>query len=236
MRIDWKSLKKFIDDTKLNKIINYIELDTSYYVWILYEGETFSSMLEKGSVDCEVFINDYKPLAILKDDLAPDGVRFSRSMSVFIRRLYHCLFTKITTSTTETNDKSGFITSRIRNSQKQIIQDSSQATYTEVDFCLGVGVDCSLYGGSVEFFDEVNSEIVLNVVCAPDIPTEYGGSIFYLQNFVVYKKQNQVVSRSSPNAGDIITNGVPGVNVLRFQFEHEMGMRKQVQVEFQYFV
>ena len=235
MRVDWKSLKKFIDDTKLYKIVNYMELDTSYYVWVLYEGETFSSMLEKGTVDCDVFVKDYKPLAILKDDLAPDGVRFSRSMLVYIKRLYHCLFAKITTSTTETNDKSGFITARIRNSHGQIIQDSSQAVYTEVDFCLGVGVDCSLFGGSVEFFDEFDW-MTLNAILAPDIPAEYGGSIFFLQNMVLYKKQNQIISRGSPNAGDVITNGVPGVNVLRFQFEHEMGMRKQLQVEFQYFV
>jgi len=236
MRIDWKSLKKFIDDTKLYKIINYVELDTSYYVWILYEGETFSSSLDKGSVDCEDFVKNYKPLAILKNDLAPDGVKFTRSMLVYVKRLYHCLFTKFTTSSTISNDETGFITMRMRDSQKQITEDPSQAVYTEIDFCLGVGVDCSLYGGSIEIIEDFDSEIVVNAIMAPDIPAEYGGSIYFIRNMIIYKKTNQVVSRISPNAGDITTYGIPGINVLRMQLKHDVGLQRQIQIEFRYFV
>jgi hypothetical protein len=234
MKIDWKSLKKFIDDTKLYKFVNYVELDTSYYVWIFYEGETFSSVLDKGTVECEVFVNQYKPLAVLKNDLTDDGIKFSRTMFVGRARMMHCLFTKITTSTTESNDSSGFVSVKIKNAQGQITQDSSLAVYTELDFCPHPTNGYGLYGGSIETLEDISSEFIVDAILAPDIPSQYGGSLYYIRNRIL-NQPRESLTRHAINVGDI-PDGIPGSNVLRIRVKHEQGIQKKFQTEIQYYI
>jgi len=234
MKIDWKSLKKFIDNTGLYKFLNYVELDTSYYVWVFYEGESFSAVLDKGTADCEVFLRDYKPLAILKNDLTDDGIKFSRATFVGKSRMMHCLFTCIRTSTTESNDDTGFISVALKNSQHQIVQDGSQAVYTELSFCPHPTNGYGLYGGSIESLEDISSEVVANAILAPDIPSEFGGSLYFIRNRVL-RIPREMLSRYAINVGEI-PDSVVGANVLRIQLKHQVGIQIRFQTEIQYYI
>jgi len=234
MKIDWKSLKKFIDETGLYKFLNYVELDTSYYVWVYYEGESFSSGIDKGTVDCEVFVRDYKTRAVLKNDLSEDGIKMSRTTFVGRERMMRCLFTTFTTSIAQTNDPSGFITIHLRDSMGNLIQDGSLAYYTEVDFCPGVGIPYGLYGGGIETTEDINSEVIGDAFVAPDIPAQYGGNIKVICNRVL-KLPREEFLRKAINVGDILAIA-PGANVFRIRLKHEMGMQKRFQTEVQYYI
>jgi hypothetical protein len=234
MKIDWKSLKKFLDDTQLVKFINYIELDTSYYVWIYYEGESFSSILDKGTVDCQVFISDYKPYAVLKNDLDEDGIKMSKTIFVGRSRMMHCLFTCITTSSTQTNDETGFITVVLKDAQHQIVQESSQAVYTEASFCPHPTDGYGLYGGAIEAIEDIDTDIIASAILAPDFPPSMGGQIYYIRNRLLNKPRENL-SRHAINVGDV-PGGVVGANVLRIQLKHDMGIQKRFQIEIQYYI
>jgi len=234
MRIDWKSLKKFLDDTKLYRFLNYIELDSSYYTWIFYEGETFSSILQKGSVECQIFENEYKKLAVLKNDLTDDGIKFSRTMFVGRQRMMHCLFSTITTSTMQTNDETGFISIKLRNSLGEITQISEEAVFTELDFCPGENVSYGLYGGSLESIDDLETEFIVNAILAPEIPRTFGGSLYFIRNRTL-RIPKESLTRCAINVGDI-SGEVLGVNVLRIQIKHDAGLKKKFQAEIQYYL
>lgn len=234
MKIDWKSLKKFIDNTKLVKFLNYIELDTSYYVWIYYEGESFSSILDKGSVDCQVFVNDYKPYAVLKNDLTDDGIRFSRTMFVGRTRMMHCLFTCITTSQIQTNDTTGFINVVLKDAQQHVVQNPNQTVYTEINFCPHPTDGYGLYGGSIETLEDIDSDIVADAILAPDIPLSVGGQLYYIRNRLLNKPKENL-TRHAINVGDV-PGGVVGANVLRIQLKHDIGLQKRFQIEIQYYI
>jgi len=238
MRIDWKSFKKFLDSTKLYRFLNYMELDASYYIWIYYEGESFAAMLDKGTVECEVFINQYKSLAILKNDLTEDGMKYSRTVFVGQMKMMLCLFSLIQTSTMNSNDDTGFITIRLRNSLGEITQVSSEAVYTEIDFCPHPTQGYGLYGGSIETVDDIEAEFLskflVNAILAPDIPASMGGQIYFIRNRSLRLPQD-VVSRHAINVGDI-PGGIPGINVLRISIKHEIGIKKKFQIEIQYYI
>jgi hypothetical protein len=233
MKIDWKSLKKFIDDTGLVKLLNYVELDTNYYIWMYYEGESFSSILDKGTVDCQVFIDDYKPYTVLKNDLTDDGIKFSRTMFVGRSRMMHCLFTNITTSTTQTNDDTGFITVVLRDSNKQITQDGSQAVYTELIFCPHPTAGYGLFGGSIETLEDIETEFVVCGILAPDFPVSVG-QLYFIRNKTLCIPREKL-TRCAINVGDI-PGGVIGANVLKIQIKHDMGIQKRFQTEIQYYI
>jgi hypothetical protein len=234
MKIDWKSLKNFLDTTGLYKFLNYIELDVNYYVWLFYEGETFSTILDKGTIDCEVFISEYKNKSIIKNDITEDGMKFSRTVFVGKSRMMHCLFTSFTTSILQNNDSSGFITMRIRDLQKNIIQDSNEAVYTELDFCPHLTNGYGLHGGSIESMEDIDTEFVVNAILAPDIPSSYGGSLYFISNRVL-KTPYENLQRSAINVGEI-PGGIVGLNVVRVQIKHDKGIQKKFQVEIKYYI
>jgi len=234
MKIDWKSLKSFIDVTKLYSYLNYIELDTNYYVWLLYQGESFSSSLDKGTVDCDEFIKDYMPRALIKNDLGDDGITISRTMFVGKSRMMHCLFVAITTSSTQTNDPTGMYYVVLKDSQSNITQDPALAVYTEINFCPHPTAGYGLFGGSIETLENLDSDVIANALLAPDIPPEYGGHLFFIRNRLL-NKPIEHFSRYAINVGEI-PGGVVGANVVRIQLKHDAGLSRKFQIEIQYYI
>lgn len=233
MKIDWKSIKKFIDNTGLHSYINYIELETGFYIWIQYQGENFSTLILKNSIEYESFVKDYKSKAILKNDLSNDGLTYVRSVYVGKKRMLHCLFTCLTTSEIITNDTSGLITCRIRDINRQITNDSQEAMYTEIDFCPGA-VTYGLHGGGVENLDPLDREITVNAILAPEIPENLGGSIYFVKNKIL-KTPHDSVLRQAVNVGEI-EYVCPGSNVVRIEIKHPVGIKRKIQTEIQYYI
>jgi hypothetical protein len=234
MKIDWRSLRKFIDDTKLYGFLNYIELDTNYYVWLLYQGESFASSLDKGTVDCHEFVRDYMPRAVLKNDLGDDGITISRTMFVGKSRMMHCLFVAITTSSTQTNDPTGMYTVVLKDAQQHVTDDPLLAVYTEINFCPHPTAGYGLYGGSIETLEDLDSDVIANACLAPEIPPEYGGQLYFIRNRLLNKPREHF-SRYAINVGEI-PEGFVGANVVRIQLKHEQALFRKFQIEIQYYI
>ena len=211
-----------------------METNTSYYVWLHYEGEIFSSLLDKNSVECEDFKRNYVPETLVKNDLASDGIRYSRAMFVGGARMLHALFVSYTTSIAETNDDTGFITIRLRDENRAITTNGDNAVYTEIDFCPGKGVAYGLYGGGLETMEDTYEDISGWSIIAPDIPQQYGGHIITINNRI-FNKPREKFFRNAINVGDL--PGDPdGINILRMLLKHGQGVKVKVQAEIQYYI
>jgi hypothetical protein len=233
MRIDWNSLKTFITNANLYNYINYVELPTSYYTWIAYQDESFAVMLDKGSADCQDFVNNFKSQAILKNDISSDGIQMTRTTFVGRSRMLHCLFVAFTTSTNIHNDDTGFIKMSLRDTKGDITTDGTRAFMTELDFCPGATVAYSLYVGGIQTLENLDMDVSVDAILAPDISVDQGGKVYFVKNKVIMKPEETFI-RNAINAGDIA--GVKGYNVLRMLIKHAEGVQKRLQIEIQYYI
>jgi hypothetical protein len=233
MKIDWLSLKTFIVNANLYRYVNCIELPTNYYVWLFYEGESFSIVLEKGTVNCEDFIANFKSQLIVKNDISDDGIKIIRTSFVGRVRMLHCFFVEFYTSTRGTNDDTGFITIRLRDAENNIITDESLAVITELDFCPGENLAYSLYGGGIQTIDEIDSDMTIDAILAPNIPVNQEGAIYFVKNKVLLQPKDNFF-RNAINVGEI--PGVKDYNVLRTLIKHDKGIQKRLQAEIQYYI
>jgi hypothetical protein len=233
MRIDWTSLKSFITKTELYNNINYVQMQTSYYIWLFYEGESFSVILTSGSVECEDFVKNFKDKAVLKNNIAEDGVQITRNTFIGRSRTLRVIYTTFKTSSFEQDDLSGFFTMQLRDENGIITQDVSQAVYTNVDFCPGDNVAYSFFGGGLETVDEISDLYYVNAILAPDVSVNLGGAVYFLRNKQIITPKDKFF-RNAINAGDI--PGEKGYNVIRAQIKHPKGAQKKMQLEIQYYI
>lgn len=237
MRTDWKTLKRFIDSTSLYGILNYLELDDAFYVWVTYENENFSCTLAKGSADNKDFQENYRPRAILKDDLSADGQRFSKVSHVIKGRLMHAFYVLVETSTVTNNDTTGYVTMSMTDDDGNIVTDSQFATYTRMDFEPPFSYE--IYGGGLETIDELTQNVFTTAIVAPDIPPEVGGTIYNIRNKLILQPTETIFKAGIGTAElPYILNeqGQPiGANKLRIQLKHPQGSRIRFQLEVQYY-
>jgi hypothetical protein len=233
MRIDWKAFKKFLDDTELYNFLNYMELADNFYVWMTYQGETFNVTLEKATVDCEDFVNNYKSKAILKSDIANDGQSVTKITHVLYGRFLKDVFVKIKTSTKENNDVTGLFTVRLFDELNHETDISANVVKTAIDFCPNFTYE--IFGGGLESIDNLNSEFYVSAVIAPDIPSQQGGSLYYLINrYMLQPKQNVFVS--GVGTAEVGYNSqMPIASKLRIAINHDKGIQQNFQVELQYY-
>jgi len=234
MRVDWKSLKDFLNNTELYGFTNYMELPNDFYVWIFYEGESFSVLLHKGSADCEDFVNNYKPRAILKNDLSEDGYKTSKTVFVGQARMMHCLFMQFVTSTAENNDTSGLIHMHTLDDQGHITTNPDDAVTTQMDFCASQTKNYGLHGGGLETMEDIEGEYIGEAILAPDIPAQYGGNLYFVRNRVLSTPREKLM-KIAINVGEIPVEPA-GFNVLRIHVKHPKGVQKKFQVEIQYYI
>jgi hypothetical protein len=234
MRVDWKSLKSFLDKTKLFSFTNYMELPDNYYVWVYYEGESFSVMLQRGSEDCADFTTNYLPLAILKNDLSEDGYKTSKTVFVGQARMMHCLFVQFTTSTGINNDTSGLIHTHLLDDNEQITTNPEDVVTTQVDFCASRTQNYGLHGGGIETMEDIDGEFIVEAILAPDIPAQYGGNLYFVRNKVLVTPRENV-SKLAINVGEI-PHEPYGFNYLRIHVKHPKGIQKKFQLEIQYYI
>jgi hypothetical protein len=231
MRTDWKTFKKFVNDTGTEMYINFINSPDSYYVWLTYQNENISVLLSKATTECEDFVNNYKSKAILKKDLAEDGQKYSKITHVISGRLLKALYCVIETSSTVNNDVTGNITVVLFDAQGKPTTDNNKAVKTCVDFLPNRIYE--IFGGGLTSLESIHDEIYLSSLFAPDIPE--------------YKIYNVINKRIiTPNESCFITGvgtaeipyieSMPLINKMRIELTHEAGIKRKFQIELQYYM
>lgn len=229
MRVDWNTLKKFLNDTELFHFLNYIEFDNEVYVWILYQGETFSCILVSGSHEWEEFNTDYKSKAVLKNDIADDGIQFSKVNHVLMGRFLLATYVVFETSSKVTNDVTGFFTVKLFNDQGVETDVEADAVKTCLDF--GPNYAYEVQSGVIQATTiSLNGEIFqASAILAPDIPVESGGSKYFARNRRIFSTDSYVVEAVGP--GKIAYNSTIPINVLRIELIHNKGIQQEFQCE-----
>jgi len=232
MRVDWKQLKGFIDETKLYNFINYFTLNDEVYVWMSYQNENFSCLLYNNTIEYEEFIDDYKDKAILKDDIEQDGIPIMRNTHVITGRIMHAIFAVIKTSTKNNNDKTGYITVKLFDSNGNETDLGSEAVKTAIDFETNFSYELS--GGGIQCLSDLETNFYVSAVMAPDIPSEMGGSVYNVINkFLVLPKEDIFVAGIGP--GYMTYTEGSHTNKLRIEISHDKGIEKKFQTEVQYY-
>lgn len=232
MRIDWKNLKKFIDDTEIQHFLNYLELENETYVWIQYQGENFSCLLAKDSVDFEDFTNNYKSQAIVKNDIAADGFKFTKTTHVLNGRILTANFVLITTSTKNNNDKTGFVTIKLFDKDGNETNDGSLAVKTALDF--EPNFDYEIYAGGLESIDVMTSDFYVSAIIAPTIPAEQGGCKYNIKNKLLLKPVESVFKKGIGPA-ELKYNAGLHTNLVRLEIDHDQGVENKFQWELQFY-
>ena len=233
MITSWTILKKFINDNNLIAFLNYLETVDGYYAWLSYQNENFSVTLSKGSVDCEDFENNYKNNVIIKNDLAADGMQVVKITHVLHGRLLKDLFVQIKTSTKEYNDVTGLIFIKLLNEQGQETNVGSEAVKTCIDF--KPNFDYELYGGGLQTLDDLDSNIYVSSLIVPDIPAQYGGSVYFVINKKILLPKENVFISGVGTTEILYDSQHPEKSVVRIEIGHPKGEEHQFQVELQYY-
>lgn len=231
MRVDWKVFKKFVDDTEMYSLINYIDLKDNFYVWLFYQGQSFEVMLAKGCVDCEDFEANYKTKAILKDEISADGVTMNRVTHVNLTRIFRSHFVLIKTSTKECTDPE-FFNVKFYNEVGEETNDGTQAIKTAIDF--EPAFNYEIFGGGIECIEELDSDFYISAIIAPDVPEAMGGSIEVIRKKLILKPSESVF-RAGIGTRELTYNPQYHSNKLRLIFDHTMAVQKRFQIEVQYY-
>lgn len=233
MNVDWKTLKEFLDNTKLFHFVNYLTLENSYYVWINYQGQNFTTILNHGSVDAEEFENNYKALAVVKNTLSEDGVPFNRNTNVGSGRLLSAMFVKIRSCTDQNNDVTGNVKIYTLNSSGNITIEPTEAVKTVYEFNPNFAYE--IYGGGIESLETYSEEFYISASIAPTIPEAMGGNRKLIINKYL-KQPFEDIFRSGVGPSEVkYFPTMPDANMLRIELSHQAGVQKNFQIEIQYY-
>jgi len=234
MKVNWPTLRKFITDTNLYNFVNYFDIVTGLYVWISYQNENFSTILESGTVNWEDFNNNFKLKAILKNDINEDGISISKSRHVMYGRFFRAQFVLITTSTKVHNDETGYFVIKLIDENGNETNNENEAIKTCIDFSTPFTYE--LYGDGIEMIDEfVSGEIILSTVLNPDLDNLLVGKKPLIINKVIVKCQEPIF-KSATIPGEIPEKiQDQQTNCLRTIIQHPKGAHLRCQIEIQYY-
>jgi len=230
MIVSWAAFKNFLDTTKLYNFLNYMEHPDSYYVWLSYQDEMFSLTLDKATVDCEDFVNNYKSKAIIKNDIANDGQTYSKVTHVLTGRYLRDEFVKIRTSTKQNNDETGHYTVRLYDVNDHETDVSANVVKTAIDFLPNFTYE--IYGGGVETIDTLTSEVYISSVICPDIPQ---ACMYYIRNKMILQPKENVFVSGIGTAEIKYNPQMPLASKLRIFLKHAAGEQHNYQIELQYY-
>ena len=232
MRIDWKNLKKFIDDTELYHYVNYLDLVDSRFVWLSYQIQNFECLLQIGSQDYAEFDTDYKPRTILKDNISNDGRTFSRITHVKDGRYLHVYYVVFSTSSKETNDTSGFFSVELFDDKGDPTDVGANAVKTCVDFEPNFTVE--MYGGGLETLEDMTEIFYASAIINPDIEENIGGNFVKIRNKRLLRPKENVFKSGFGTVELPYTEG-SHTNVLRAEIIHVKGIEQPFQYEVQFY-
>lgn len=232
MRVDWKTLKAFVDNTKLYNFINYMDFTDNTYVWMSYQDENFNVLLDWSTVEYEDFTTNYKPKAILKRDIANDGLTAIKSTHVLSGRLLKAMFVEFKTASLENNDTTGYIRHVMYDGNGQITQLSSDAVKTAIDFCPNFVYE--LYGGGLQTIDPIVLNYYVSAIIAPNIPIPYGNVYLVINKKIMSPKEDIFINGIGPS--EVAYNSqMPEASVFRTIISHPQGDQHVFQSEIQYY-
>lgn len=233
MKMDWKSLKKFVVDTKLYNFVNYVEFPNNYYVWLSYQNESFYNTLDKGSVDCADFETNIKPKAILKNDIASDGQTYSKVTHVTAGRVLRALFVTIETCTKNHDDATNYIKIKLYDENGRLTEDGTQAVKTCVDF--GPDFTYEIFGGGLTSMEAIEENFYISSIIAPEIPQQYGGMVYNVINKKVLTSTEVIFITGVGTSEVPYKQQMSAANVLRIEVRHNKGKHQKFEVQLQYY-
>jgi len=232
MRINWKSLKKFIDDTGLYHFINYLEFDNETFVWVSYQNQNFDCLLSKGSQDFADFETSYKNKAVLKDDMTSDGITINKVEYVLKGRFLSALYTVFNSSRKETNDATGFFSIKLFDELGFETQIGNDAVKTCLDFRPNYAYE--LFSGGLQMPVTTPHVFFISAIWAPEIPSEQGGHRYFVRNRRILQSGDYCVEAVGP--GSIPYDPSIPINVLRIELSHDKGIVQEFQNELKIYV
>jgi hypothetical protein len=233
MKLDWRNLKSFVSSNSLYNFLNYVDMPDNYYIWVAYQNENFYTILDKGSVDCEDFEKNFKPKAILKQDMAPDGQRVTKITHILAGRLLKALFTVMTTSTKTHNDVTGYISIKLYDENGSETNVGANAVKTCIDF--QPNFDYEIYGGGLSCLSDIVGDFYVSAIVAPAIPSEQGGTVYNVINKKILSPRESIFIAGVGTAEIKYNAQVPVANVMRIAISHGKGVQQSFQVELQYY-
>lgn len=175
IQTNWAIMKDFLDNTGLYYNLSYLELKSYYFVWISYEDVQLTTKLEKGSVDVEDFVNNYKEKTNLKKTILDDGTKYFGSRGILNNKYYRkfCYQGALSSLTAPNNFFS--VTVLDENNNELSLADQSNAVVTVVRFEPNFNYDA--IGGEFQLLTENEEEIFVDVIGNPEVPAEFGGNL-----------------------------------------------------------
>lgn len=222
--IKWKELKKFVDETKLYNFLNYLELETKdVYVWLDYQGMTFFLTLIYGTTDYEDFNKNYKTVAILKNDIADDGIRRTKMNRVTEGRFLKDIYMQFTTARKEYGDPSGLFYVKLFDKNEALTDDESIAVKTTVGFAPKYSYD--LYAGGLQTLEPLTENVYSSCTVA--------GSVVNIMNRKLAKPQDNFLIVGIGIVSLNYYEQMPILNTIETSFSHSAGCHVPLQIEFQ---
>jgi hypothetical protein len=233
MRVDWKTLKKFIEDTSLYHYTNYLEFPDETFVWISYQNQNFECLLSKGSQDFNDFDVNFKSKAVLKDDISNDGRPFARITHVKEGRYLHDYFVEFETSSKIINDNSGIFYVKLFDENGHETDDGTQAVKTCINF--EPNYTYELYGGGLETIDTMTEVFYASAIINPDVPENQGGNFVKIRNKRLLQPKENIFKSGF---GTVEMKYIEGyhTNAMRVDISHVKGIKQKFQYEVQFYL
>jgi len=236
--IDWTTMKGILSNT-LGAFLNYIDLGTSYYLWITLKSNRFYlPSLLKNTTDATDFETNYKANCNV-----PEAAEV-RIRTCAYGRKQHSRYISFTTASqnTYTNNNAlgvdwGDVTYIMLDATNAITTTNANAVQTWIDWMPNYSYE--VRGGQVFVPTTLTGDVdawELHVIGAPDIPSSYGGNVPFVSNPHLKWCLGGVVDEDCSLDPATVTYypGMPA-NKIRFIIKHPAGEQVGFQIRLQIF-
>lgn len=236
--VGWNTIKEFYTSNKEMVMLNYIDLDTHYYIWSEFRDQKIfcPELLKADASDFEV---NYKGMCNKKEALR------TRITTCEVGRSYQARFMQFITSNLTNPNKdhkdnplTDFSLKCIKKVEGEYVECTpTEATETWVEWEPSfhyeiIGGD--LYMPSVLPVDE--DAWKMYVIAVPDIPEEYGGNKQFISNCAIKWHKGAVLNVDcSLNPKELQYNSIYHTNKLRLIIKHPQGSQAEFQFNFKIF-
>jgi hypothetical protein len=234
--LSWSVLKAFYIANKELVMLNYIDLDTHYYIWCDFRDQKmFCPELRKE--EASDFETNYKPICNKKEAFR------TRITTCELGRAYQARFMRFSSASTSNNNydyKDNLLTDFVVKTIKKVDTNyvectPSESTETWVEW--EPVFNYEIIGGILYVpanLPEGNWTLHVNAV--PDLPEAYGGSKIFISNCdLTWFKGTILDVDCSLNPKELKYNNIYHSNKLRLIIKHPQGVQANFQFNFKIF-
>jgi len=235
--ITWTQMKAFYDLIASCAMMNYIDLTTHYYIWLLYKDQKmFVPVLVKGTSECTQFETYYKSKCNI-----PEWPRFRPTVCKSGRKM-HNRYISFTTSIQDSFDNTDYLDVtygdvvykmiKIVEGVRSVTTDPAECKETWLDF--EPSWDYEIGGGNFSIPPTLSGDSddswEIHVVAVPDLSKALGGSIEFVANPRLKWLKGRELEMNASQATELKYSATYHSNKLRFIVKHPVGVCSQFQV------